>query len=281
MHERITTNAYAWVMHILAKTGSCYAGVNMRTLFFFVLATLIATPAQAEEKNSAPAQKSWCAPEVNELSDHVCYADGGTPADGRKTLVIYLHGALSQKNGFAWLQQRAMQLHAKKHGFTVLMPTSPSDGVGFVWPTSTTARKEQEATVIAGIKKAKAALEKKVGHTFEETFVVGFSSGAYYGSSLAVRGALDVDGYILLAGGTPNVSEASSTKRAPIFVGVSAADPQTASHSRSLAGSLATIKWPSKVEERNAGHMVDWTFMAHGIEWLREQKKAKNEKNKS
>ena len=29
--------------------------------------------------------------------------------------------------------------------------------------------------------------------------------------------------------------------------------------------------WPSKVEERNAGHMVDWTFMAHGIAWLRER----------
>ncbi len=265
-------------MHILAKTGSWYATVKMRTPLFFVLAMVIAAPAQAEERNSSGSspQKTWCAPEVSELSDHVCYADGGTPTDGRKTLVIYLHGALSQKNGFAWLQQRAMQMHAKKHGFTVLMPTSPSDGVGFVWPTSEKARKEQETTVLAGIKKAKTALEKKVGHTFDETFVVGFSSGAYYGSSLAVRGMLDVDGYILLAGGTPNVSAASSTKRAPIFVGVSAADPQTANHSRSLGGSLATIKWPSKVEERNAGHMVDWTFMAHGIEWLRAQKNQKN-----
>jgi hypothetical protein len=64
---------------------------------------------------------------------------------------------------------------------------------------------------------------------------------------------------------------ASKSKRAPIFVGVSAADPQTAGHSRSFAGSLAAMGWPYKVEERNAGHMVDWTFMAHGIAWLRER----------
>ncbi|MBF5066067.1 hypothetical protein G6O45_22785, partial [Salmonella enterica subsp. enterica serovar Istanbul] len=74
-----------------------------------------------------------------------------------------------------------MALHAKKHGFTVLMPTSPSDGVGYVWPTSQTAQKEQETGILAGIAKARASLEKRVGHGFDETFVVGFSSGAYYG----------------------------------------------------------------------------------------------------
>jgi hypothetical protein len=34
--------------------------------------------------------------------------------------------------------------------------------------------------------------------------------------------------------------------------------------------------WPFKVEERNAGHMVDWTFMAHGIAWLRDRTRAKS-----
>jgi predicted esterase len=194
------------------------------------------------------------------------------PADGRKTLVIYLHGSLAMNNGFFYMQQRAMALHAKKHGFTVLMPTSPSDGVGYVWPTSQAAQKEHEAGVLAGIQKARVALERKVGHAFDETFVVGFSSGAYYGSSLAVRGMLDVDGYMVLAGGSSWVKSEGTRKRAPIFVGVSAADPQTAGHSRAFAGSLAAMGWPFKVEERNAGHMVDWTFMAHGIAWLRERK---------
>jgi predicted esterase len=259
----------------------------LATLALLTLATSMtsAPPATADESKAktspttkaAPA-KTYCAPEVNELSEHVCYFEGGTPADGRSTLVIYLHGALAMQNGFFYMQQRAMALHAKKHGFTVLMPTSPSDGVGYVWPTSQTAQKEQEAGILAGIAKARAALEKKVGHRFDETFVVGFSSGAYYGSSLAVRNMLDVDGYIVLAGGSSWVKAESvaQSKRAPVFVGVSAADPQTAGHSRSFAGSLAAMHWPFKVEERNAGHMVDWTFMSHGISWLRERSRFKS-----
>ncbi len=233
--------------------------------------------ARTSSTSKPTATKTWCAPEVTELSDHVCFFEGGAPADGRKTLVIYLHGALAQTPGFFYMQQRAMALHAKKHGFTVLMPTGPSDGVGYVWPTSQAAQKDQEPGILAGIAKAKAALEKRVGHAYDETFVVGFSSGAYYGSSLAVRHMLDVDGYIVLAGGASWVKAetASKAKRAPVFVGVSAADPQTANHSRAFAGSLAAMGWPFKVEERNAGHMVDWTFMAHGIAWLRDRKGTK------
>lgn len=233
--------------------------------------------AKASSTTKSAGAKPWCAPEVTELSDHVCFFEGGEPADGRKTLVIYLHGALAQTPGFFYMQQRAMALHAKRLGFTVLMPTGPSDGVGYVWPTGQAAQKDQEPGILAGIAKSRAALEKRVGHRFDETFVVGFSSGAYYGSSLAVRNMLDVDGYIVLAGGSSWVrgETASKAKRAPVFVGVSAADPQTAGHSRSFAGALAGMGWPFKVEERNAGHMVDWTFMTHGINWLRSRTHAK------
>jgi predicted esterase len=235
------------------------------------VASLVAPSARAAShrvKEQAP--KPWCAPEVNELSEHVCFFEGGRPADGRRTLVIYLHGALAQTPGFQYLQQRAMALHAKRHSFTVLMPTAPSDGVGYVWPTSQKDQKEKEPAILAGIQKSRADLEKRVGHPFDETFVVGFSSGAYYGSSLALRGALHADGFIVLAGGSSWVRGGEEgAGRAPIFVGISAADPQTAGHSRALAGALASMHWPYRAEERNAGHMVDWTFMAHGIAWLR------------
>ncbi len=261
----------------------------LATLALLTLATsfTFASPSAADEATTKaktgktaktpPEGKTYCAPEVSELSEHTCFFDGGAATDGsgKNTLVIYLHGSLAMYNGFFYMQQRAMALHAKKHGFTVLMPTSPSDGVGYVWPTAQAAQKDQEAGILAGIARARTTLEKKVGHKFDETFVVGFSSGAYYGSSLAVRNMLDVDGYIVLAGGSSWVKPESATspknKRVPVFVGVSAADPQTAGHSRSFAGSLAAMGWPYKVEERNAGHMVDWTFMAHGIAWLRER----------
>jgi predicted esterase len=255
---------------------------SQHLLFVPVLAlcsALFAGASFAETSDGKPSKgtstaKPWCGPDVTELSDHVCFFDGGAQDNGRQTLVVYLHGALAQTPGFQYVQQNAMALHAKHHKFTVLIPTSPSDGASFVWPTSQTAQKEQEPGILAGIKKARTDLEKRVGHAFDETFVVGFSSGAYYGSSLAVRGALDVDGYIILAGGASWVrSDQATSKRAPIFVGVSAADPQTAAHSRAFGGSLATMGWPAKVEERNAGHMVDWAFMAHGIAWLRDRKR--------
>lgn len=218
----------------------------------------------------APKPETWCAPETLTLSDHVCYAEGPPATPGRHTLVVYLHGALAETPGFAWLQHRAMAMHAKRLGFTVLLPTSPRSEGGRVWPTSQAAQAAEEAAILQGLASARRALQARVGHGFDEVFVVGFSSGAYYASSLAVRGALDVDGYIVLAGGASWV-KAAPRKRVPIFVGVSAADPQTANHSRAFGGAIATLGFPHRVEERNVGHMVDWTFMAHGIAWLRER----------
>jgi predicted esterase len=241
-----------------------------------VLATvLLAAPsASAGPQTAAPAPKSWCAPEVVELSDHVCYADGGAQTDGRRTLVIYLHGALATRPGFAWMQQRNMAMNAKRSSFTALMPTGPSDGVGFVWPSAQKDLKAKEPAILAAIQQARIDLEKRLGHGFDETFVVGFSSGAYYASSLALRGAFPVDGTIVLAGGTSWVPRSElGAKRAPVFVGVSAADPLSVNHARALAGALAGAQWVYRAEERGVGHGVDTAFMDRGIAWLRAQTK--------
>jgi predicted esterase len=224
----------------------------------------------AESTAAAAEEKPWCAPEVVELSDHVCFYDGGTPTSGRRTLVIYLHGMLAATPGFQYVQQRGLAKLAKIHGFTVLFPTSPRIELGYYWPTSGSAQKAQEPAILAGIEGARTALAARLGHPFDETFVVGFSSGAYYGSSLAVRSAIDVDGYIILAGGSSWARPTdAAAKRAPVFVGVSAADGQTAVHSRAFAGTLAALHWPYRVEVRDVGHNVDWAFMAHGLSWLR------------
>jgi predicted esterase len=238
--------------------------------------TLVTVTPSRSSAAGTPAAKGptpWCAPEVTELSDHVCYFDGGAPADGRKTLVIYMHGMLATSPGFQYLQQRAMALHAKKHGFTVLLPTSPRTPGGYMWPTSVAAQREEEPALLAGLAASRAKLEATLGHPFDEVFVVGFSSGAYYASSLALRSALDVDGYIVLAGASSWGPQKTPGKRAPIFVGVSASDKATAPDSRGFAGTLAALGWPYRAEERAAGHMVDWTFMAHGISWLRAKTK--------
>jgi predicted esterase len=251
----------------------------MRSLVF-VLAVVCAivcpsllpftAPAVGGAIASAADEKPWCGPDVVELSDHVCYADGGTAPSGRHTLVIYLHGMLANTPGFQYVQQRALAIQAKRLGFAVLFPTSPLVEGGYYWPTSGTAQKAQEPGIFAGIQAARTALAARLGHPFDETFVVGFSSGAYFGSSLAVRSALDVDGYIILAGGSSwGRPTDPAAKRAPVFVGISAADRQTAEHSRAFAGTLAALHWPYRVESRDVGHNVDWVFLTHGIAWLR------------
>lgn len=244
----------------------------MRHLLFSVLLlglSLFSAHARAADT------KPWCSPEVEELSDHVCYYDGQDPAASRKTLVIYLHGVYAATPGFQHLQQMAMARQAKAHKVTMLFPTAPKAKFGgYAWPTSLEAQKAEEPKVLDGIRKAKADLEKKLNRKFDETFVVGFSSGAYFGSSVALRGTLDVDGWIILVGGSSWARPVDeSKKRAPIFVGVSAADKQTASHTRAFAGTLAALRWPYRVEERNVGHTVDWTLLAHGLAYLRSQTK--------
>ncbi len=212
----------------------------------------------------------WCAPEVSELSDHVCYFDGGTRPEGRRTLVVYLHGSLVFNPGFQYVQQRNMRLQAKQNGFVVLIPTAPRTDTGYWWPSGAT-QKADEPGIVAGIAKSKAELEAKLNTHFDETFVIGFSSGAYYASSLAVRGVLDVDGYIVLAGGSSwmRPDAANGAKRVPIYVGVSATDKQTRDHARGFAGTLASLHWPFRVDEREVGHMVDPVFVARGLWWLR------------
>ena len=267
------------------RRGIVRRGLVKLSLFACALLPAAASAGTPGSKTPSPvADKPWCAPEVSELSDHVCFFEGPEATSGKRTLVIYLHGLLATTPGFQYLQQRGMALHAKRLGFTVLLPTSPKVGDAYVWPTSQTAQEEQEAGIIAGLNEARRRLEGRLGHAFDEVFVVGFSSGAYYASSLAVRGVLDVDGYIVLAGGSSWVRSPQAgtrngtpnrTRRAPIFVGISAADPQTAGHSRAFAAALAGMGWPYRAEEREAGHMVDWGFMTRGIGWLRARGEAR------
>ncbi|MEA2749294.1 MAG: hypothetical protein QOI41_3437 [Myxococcales bacterium] len=232
--------------------------------------SLLTARTVSAEAGAAAKERPWCGPDVTTLSDHVCYVDGGPGSTGRRTLVIYLHGVLAKTPGFQYVQQRWMAQEAKLGSFTLLMPTAPDASGYYAWPGSAKALKDQEAAILDGIKTARADLEKRAGARFDETFVVGFSSGAYYASSLATRGAIDVDGYIVLAGGGAWMKPGEQpATRAPVFVGVSAADPSSAIHSRAFAGVLAAAHWPSRVETRNTGHGVDRAFMARGLTWLR------------
>lgn len=234
--------------------------------------------AMADVAIGGPSEpRPYCTPEMTALADGLCVFDGGTPEDGRRTLVLYLHGALKDSPGAAYVQQKAMVFFAKREGFTVLFAAAPELGGFRAWPRAKAVQEQQEPFVVAGLGKAREALAVAAGAPYDETFVAGFSSGAYYAGSLALRGVLDVDGYVLFAGGTPEPAALpSGVSPVPVFVGVSSADKSTCNGSRSLAAHFSTLEWPSRVEEQPSGHLVDWTLMTHGMAWLRAEKDARN-----
>lgn len=219
---------------------------------------------------AAPAPASWCAPEVESLGNGVCHIDGRK--EGRRTLVIFLHGLIARNTTWQWTQHRAMARNAKNLGFAVIMPTAPPVGPGgsggYAWPGAPSAETEQ--ALVDTWSAARRTLEARNGQPFDEVFVMGFSSGAYYASSLALRGRLDVNGYAVFAGGAASSPPGHEVqRRAPIFVGVCARNPETAVGARALGASLAAWKWPSAVDEQPIGHMFGDVHVAHALRYLR------------
>ena len=87
--------------------------------------------------------------------------------------------------------------------------------------------------------RARRTLEERSGHPFDEVYVVGFSSGAYFATSLALRAKLDVDGYVVLAGGAPTAPSADASRHVPVFVGVCARDAASAPEAARARGTCS------------------------------------------
>lgn len=242
----------------------------------------LAAPADASASEApAPAQAGpaapWCPPELETLPGDVCYL-AGPPAGSRRTLVVFLHGLLDDGGTHQHALYRGLARAAKKHGFAMLAPrgvngAGPGRRASQVgWPTAEEARKVTEDRIVDAWSAARAAIEAREGAPFDEVFVFGFSNGAYYASSLALRGRLEVDGYAVFAGGSaPKGMDrvAKGTKRrAPVFVGVAAKDA-TAKDARGLAKLLGKLGWPHESASRPVRHVVADAHLERAIAYLR------------
>jgi predicted esterase len=220
-------------------------------------------------------QPAWCAPELDPLSADVCHIGGTAAPDGRRTLVIFLHGVIAKNTMWQWLQERAIARSAKQLHFDAIVPQAPRVGPGgaggFAWPGLHKAGAEDDESLVAGWAQARRALEKRSGHAYDEVFVVGFSSGAYFATSLALHARADVDGYVVLAGGSPNAPDPAAA-HVPVFVGVCARDRASAPEARELGRLLSARGWPTRVDEQQVGHGVSDVHMAHALGWLRAQR---------
>lgn len=261
------------------------AAVRVGSFMLGLALVVAATPASADKAKTsrrsmrgvprdepARAPQAWCADDagITTLRDGVCHIDGGEQ-DGRRTLVVFLHGAIARDVTWQWTQERALLRQAKQSHFHAIFPRSPLSANGHVWPGSAAAQAENEDELVAGWTAARKQLEAKLGKPFDEVFVMGFSSGAYFVSSLALRGKLTVDGYATFAGGAGWGGGAAidPSRKRPVFVGVCADDAQTANHSRAFGGTLAAQGFTSRVEELHVGHMFGDAHVAHAVTWLR------------
>jgi predicted esterase len=247
------------------------------TLGVSIVGALALVPAPSKASPSkASGPSPWCAPEVETLPGDVCYLDGRSKAQARRTLVIFLHGAIAKNTNWSQNHERMLLRLAKGTGVEILFPKSPLTETGYVWPGSIDKQEAVEQELIDGWMVAKRLVEKRDERPFDDVFVMGFSSGAYFASSLAMRGRADVDGYAVFAGGQPMPARATPVVRfSPVFVGVCADDETTAAHSRAFAGSLSAAGIPRAVNEQHVGHGLDHIHFTSALAFLRNKNKAR------
>lgn len=221
-----------------------------------------APPAQPAPQGAA----AWCASELEALANDVCARVPSKEATGPRTLLIFLHGVIQADTTWQWAQQRAAVRAAERHGFTLIAPRGRR-GIGpkgmedgWTWPTAYASQKTHEDAVIAEWIAARAELERRAGKPFERVLVFGFSNGAYYATSLALRDRLKADGYAAFAGGSGakylRKAGAATKRRAPIYVGWGTGDRDWRSQEK-LAKMLRELGWPSKGRGRKGvGHAM-------------------------
>ncbi|WP_437286104.1 alpha/beta hydrolase [Sorangium sp. So ce406] len=227
---------------------------------------------------AAPAAARWCAPELASLPGDVCAFLPAREAPGPRVLMIFLHGVVQPDSGWQWAQQRGAARAGARHGVVVMMPRGRR-GIGprtmedwWCWPTATAAQASHEDALLAEWDAARAELERRAGGRFERVLVFGFSNGAYYATSLAMRGRLPVDGYAAFAGGSGarylERAGAQTTLRVPLFVGWGGKDPAHRDQV-ALARMLRKLKWPSKaLGKPRAGHAMTDDQVDQAFEFL-------------
>ncbi|HKO52282.1 MAG TPA: hypothetical protein VJV79_31455 [Polyangiaceae bacterium] len=220
----------------------------------------------------------WCAPEVETLSDGICfYAPEQSAQLEHPTLVLFLHSLVAVKSDWQWEQQRELVKSAERHGFSLLMPRGRV-GLGprragdvWAWPTSPASQAEVEAELVAEWADARKTIEGRNGRRFERLLVFGASNGAYYVSTLALRNRLDAHGYGVFAGGSggkyASVLGSRTTHRAPIFVGYGTKDPAWQDMA-SLAKTLRSLGWRHQVKAEPVGHLLTDAQLAAAMRFL-------------
>lgn len=226
-----------------------------------------------------PEQEAWCPEGVEVLPGPICAAVPDSVAqDASPTLVIFLHGVTNVGSGWQLGLIQGMSRYAQHQHFALLAPRAPrhtsADGKDdvYAWRTAGLGSAGEDA-LLQSWADARDVLEQRMGRRFERVFVMGFSSGAYYVSSLALRGRLPVDGYAAFAGGSAPFSRsmiAHVAPRVPIFVGYGLRDKAGSHDARGLVSALRSAHWKFReMAVRHAGHTITTSQFTTALAFLR------------
>lgn len=200
----------------------------------------------------------WCLDGWRGLDEGTCYLVPDEPA---RVLLVYLSGIVPptprsmQKENV----QRVVAAAARRAHAVVLLPRGRR-GIGpahakdwWAWPTGQRDHETHAATMIAEWSAARAKLEDALG-PFDRVYLAGSSSGAYFIAALALGGAVEMNGYAAISGGSAGfVPDAGTVTKRPFYVGYGTEDA-TNGGPKALAAALAARGWPVRVAAHPVGH---------------------------
>lgn len=239
-----------------------------------------ASSASSTLRGSLPVVVTdWCVAALIGLDEETCYFVPAT--NPSRALVLYLPGIVppvpesTQKTNVETLVHDV----ALARGFTALLPRGRR-GIGpanardwYAWPTSARDYDAYAPAMIARWLAAKQVLESALGRPFERMYIAGSSSGAWFVVSLALRGALQADGWASISGGSPGAWRSEDLRGrspAPVYIGYGAQDPSVATGAHALAQLLRAANWPLEEKTHPFGHGAHAVYLEEAFDlWTR------------
>jgi predicted esterase len=209
----------------------------------------------------APATRApWCADGLATLDEGSCYV---LPAAPTRSLLIYLHGIVPPRDESPEKSkvQSVILKAAQRAGVVALVPRGrggfgPAGRRSWVgWPTTDALYDKYGAELVNELGAAKKKLETLLEVTFSPVYLAGSSSGAYFVARLALHGAIDVDGFGAISGGTgAETMDLARLTPKPFYIGYGKYDGYVRREIPTLIDVLSRAHWPIRVAEHPVDH---------------------------